>query len=552
MIDQFDELRKDFVIDTQPLVGSVEQILLEIERTLGARDSFEAELGEMMSRLHTVKGNAGMMGYGRIQTLAHRMEDLVKALGAGRVPLSEASLDVLLGAVSSLGAAIRAVADRAEEQVDLEEIQQRITRLLEAPAQAPLAPAPLPAAEGRAPAAASPPAADTIRIDFRKLDHLLNLVGELVIYQTSLGRNVGSLRSGMPAEQWRPLERTAESLGKTVAELQRAVMQTRLLPVSTVFGRFPRMVRDLAKSQGKQIEVGLEGAETEIDKTVLDAVGDPLLHLVRNSVDHGIEPPQVRRAAGKSPQGRIRLSASQAGKQIRIEVADDGHGLDPERIAAKARHLGHDVSGLEPRQILDLIFLPGFSTAERLTELSGRGVGLSVVRSSIERLGGHLIVSSVAGQGTGFSMLVPLTLAIIEALIVHVAGEHYALPITGVLETARLDRQRLHRVGGSTVLQWRGQTVPVLDLGLAFGLGRSALDDAAFAVAVVGAGRLLMLPVTRLLGREELVIKGLDDSLGQTPGIAGATILGTGEVLLVLDLAGLVHSAERSPAAGGR
>jgi two-component system, chemotaxis family, sensor kinase CheA len=537
MFEAFEELRKDFVIDTLPLVHGVEELLLDVEKRLASNSSFEPELGELMRRLHTIKGNALMMGLQPLGGAVHRMEDLVKAVTGGAVPLAHETLDVLLDAVSSLAAAVQAVATEGAEAKAPPQILERITRLLESP---PALPAP--AASGEIQSVTGGPAAsDAIRVDFRKLDHLLNLVGELGIFQTALGRTIGGLRRTMEAESWRELERQGESLRKTVRELQHAVMQARLLPAAHVFGRFPRLVRDLGRRVGKEVEVFVEGGDTEIDKTVLDAIGDPLAHLVRNSVDHGIETPAERRASGKPAVGRIVLSAAQAGKQIRIDVQDDGRGLDVERIAARARQIGVDVTGLEPRRMVDLIFLPGFSTAERVTELSGRGVGLSVVRQHIERLGGHLLVSSVPGQGACFSLFVPLTLAIIEALLLSVAGEDYALPISGVLETIRLDRRCLHRVGSATVLSWRGQTAPVLDLGRRLDIGRSALDGAGFAVAVFAAGRVVMLPVERLLGRQDLVIKGLDPVLGQTRGIAGATILGTGQVLLVLDVAALVQ-----------
>jgi two-component system chemotaxis sensor kinase CheA len=536
MFEAFEDLRKDFVLDTMPLVQTAEEILLDLERRLGSGASFEAELGELMRHLHTIKGNAGMMGLDAVASLAHQTEDLVKSASAGGAPPAEVTLDVLLEGISALAAAIQAVAQPGAEAPPPSELLNRMSRLAEVPPAGPQA-----AAAGSGLVASGAAASEAIRVDFRKLDHLLNVVGELGIHQTGLSRTIRELRGAVDPESWSELERQGEVLRKGVAELQHAVMQARLLPAATVFRRFPRMVRDLGRRGGKQIEVRLEGGETEIDKTVLDAVADPLLHLVRNSIDHGIETPAQRRAAGKPAGGRIVLAAAQMGKQIRIDVRDDGRGLDLERIAARARQIGVEVGGLDPRRVVDLIFLPGFSTAAQVTELSGRGVGLSVVRQQIERLGGHLLVSSAAGQGTCFSLFVPLTLAILEALLMRVAGERYALPISGVLETIRLDRDRLHRVGGAMVLSWRGQTVPVLDLGRRLQCGRSALDSAVFAVALFAAGRLVLLPVDQLLGRSELVIKGLDPVLGPTPGIAGATILGTGEVVLVLDPAALLQ-----------
>lgn len=536
MIDEFEALRQDFVTDTLPLVHAIETTLLGIERNLGNGIPADDDFAEVMRDLHTIKGNAGMMGLEAIQGLAHRTEDVVKAMATGQLSLTDDTLDVLLDAVAALTASIEASAPGANLPALDDDVRHRMSSLLERPT----APTPMRPPVDRPLPASSRASAEPIRVEFGKLDHLLNLVGELVIFQTGLGRTFSHLKSELSPETWRDLERQGEALRKTLDELRHAVMQTRLMPISTVFRRFPRMVRDLARSQGKSIELSVEGEDTEIDKTVLDAIADPLLHLLRNSVDHGIEKPAERITAGKAPGGRIVLSASQAGKQIRIDVRDDGRGLDLARIARRAEEIGVDVSGLDPRKIMELIFLPGFSTATEVTEVSGRGVGLSVVRHDVEHLGGHLMLNSVPGRGASVSLLVPLTLAILDALQFRVVGETYAIPLSSVLETSRLQSHRLHRVGDAQVLEWRGQTVPVLDLGARLNLGRAALESAEFAVVVFAAGRPIALPVDRLLGREELVIKGLDPMLGPTPGIAGASILGTGVALLVLDIAELV------------
>ncbi len=652
----FEELRQDFVNDTMPLVGSIEAILLEMERIGGRVEGWAEERSELMSLLHTVKGNAGMMGLAQIQSLAHTMEGIVKELPRRSQIWGRKATDLLLSGVSELVQALDSVARNAESELDTAGIRTQLDGLLRVhdrgqaggsekqgsrpqslggTAGLPASPSGLPEKKTHpgAPAGAgmsgggnsertaggeedapletawrdpgkSPPLAvgsrthrsetgqgnsreevpgtpcdaeagsqgdsdilaggsagplrkapvagstlvsrsDTIKVDFRKLDHLLNLVGELVIHQTTLNRRLSRVATSVSPDEWRPLERTSEAVRKAMLDLQQSVMDTRLLPVSTVFGRFERLVRDLAKQQKKKIDFLMQGEETEIDKTILDALAEPLLHLIRNSVDHGIEQPDKRMAGGKPAHGTILLSAAQIGKQIRIDVSDDGAGLDSGKLLARGLELGFDVAGLDPKQLTELIFASGFTTAEKVTELSGRGVGLDAVRRNIERLGGHLIVSSVPGKGTRFTLLMPLTLAIIEALTVEIAGELYALPLSGIIESIPIEAAVIHRVGELPVCRWRHQIVPVVDLGERFRLEREALSSAQFVVVIFGGGRLAVLPVDRLLGREELVIKGLDNFLGEPAGIAGAAILGTGRVLLVLDLAAIVSMRER-------
>ena len=416
-----------------------------------------------------------------------------------------------------------------------------------APSPAPAATtAPAPAA---APAAAPTQEAGSIRVGVEKIDELINIVGELVITHAMLsqisrsvsGAAADGLRSGM------------QQLERTMRQLQESVMRVRMLPISVVFSRFPRMVRDLAQRLDKQVELKIGGETTELDKTVLEKIGDPLVHLVRNCVDHGIEKPQLRTAAGKSAVGTIHLNASHRGGSIVIEIRDDGRGLDHERILAKGRASGlvgpNDLLSVD--QIQELIFLPGFSTAEVTTDVSGRGVGMDVVRSNIADLHGKIEVQSEAGRGSRFLITLPLTLAIVDGLLLAVGDQTYIVPMTSTIESLRLMPSQVTTIAdGREVFRFRDEYLPIVRLYKSFGLAprARALHD-GLVVVVEGAGRRIGLFVDDLLSQQQVVIKSLETNYGRVPGIAAATILGDGSVALILDVADLIRLASRREAA---
>jgi two-component system chemotaxis sensor kinase CheA len=313
-----------------------------------------------------------------------------------------------------------------------------------------------------------------------------------------------------------------------------------------VFSRFPRMVRDLAQRLGKQIELTLTGEATELDKTVLEKIGDPLVHLVRNSIDHGLEKPEVRRSLGKPTVGSLRLHACHRGGNIAVEVADDGAGLDAERILAKARsrNLVGPAETLTNEQIYDLIFSPGFSTSEQTTEVSGRGVGLDVVRRNVKELGGSVELSSEAGRGARFVITLPLTLAIVDGQSIAVGRESYIVPLISIIESLQLKHGSLSRIaGGGEVFGFRGDYVPVIRLHEMFGVQRERSPHDGIIVVVEGDGRRAGLLVDDLLGQQQVVIKSLDTNFGRVDGVSGATILGDGSVALILDLPGIIRRA---------
>jgi two-component system chemotaxis sensor kinase CheA len=361
---------------------------------------------------------------------------------------------------------------------------------------------------------------------------------------------LGALAEGPSAER---LRSGLAQLERNVRELHESVMRVRMLPIGSAFSRFPRLVRDVAQRLGKQIDLKLTGEHTELDKTVLERIGDPLVHLVRNSIDHGIEMPDERVAAGKSAAGTVHLEAFHRGSAIIIEVSDDGKGLDCERILAKARSRGLVGASETPSEeaIFELIFLPGFSTAEQTTDLSGRGVGMDVVRRNIKALGGKIDIRSTRGKGSRFTISLPLTLAIVDGQSVCVGEETYIVPLVSIVESLQIKASGVNRLSNAgEVISFRGDYLPLLRLHDLFGVEpRSRAVQEGLVVVAEGDGQRVGLFVDDLRGQQQVVIKSLERNYGQVPGVSGATILGDGSVALILDVAGLIRSASRRVAA---
>jgi two-component system chemotaxis sensor kinase CheA len=385
----------------------------------------------------------------------------------------------------------------------------------------------------------------TIRVDTLRMDNLINLVGEMVITRTRLVKIGNDLKVQKQTDPLvDSLNETNVYLGRLMGDLQESVMRLRMVPIGTVFSRYPRLVRDFCRKTGKKIELIIQGEETELDKTVIEMIGDPLTHIIRNSVDHGIEAPQERLAAGKAEVGTIILDAYHEGNHIAITVSDDGAGLDLERIATKALEKGliGKKEEMSDKDIANLIFLPGFSTADEVTDISGRGVGMDVVKKSLNNLGGLVDIKTKKGEGTSFIIRLPLTLAIIQALLVEVGKEIYAVPLSSVVETLLVKREEIKTVGNMPMVQVRGNTLPLISLKERFDLPESDEANAEIYVVVVGLGdKAIGLMVDELQGQQEIVIKTLGDYLNGLPGIAGATILGDGKVTLILDIGSLIQ-----------
>jgi len=383
----------------------------------------------------------------------------------------------------------------------------------------------------------------SIRVSVEKIDELMNTVGELVITQAMLSQ-LGNQVEGATAEK---LRSGLAQLERNMRELQESVMRVRMLPISFVFSRFPRMVRDLAQRLGKQIELKLTGEQTELDKTVLEKIGDPLVHLVRNSIDHGIESPEVRTTAGKPAFGTVHLDACHRGGNIAVEVSDDGAGLDRDRILSKARSRGlvGPTDVLTEEQINELIFLPGFSTAEKTTDVSGRGVGMDVVRRNVKELGGKIELRTERGRGSRFIITLPLTLAIVDGQSVAVGTETYIVPLISIVESMQLRTSNVSRLSGrGEVFSFRGDYLPIIRLHELYGVEPHTRNlQEGLVVVAEGDGRRVGLFVDDLLGQQQVVIKSLEANYGHVEGVSGATILGDGSVALILDVPGIIRAA---------
>jgi len=384
-----------------------------------------------------------------------------------------------------------------------------------------------------------------VRVDFAKLDQLLNLVGELIVHRTKL-TELGRQVSAVAPDAGQELLESVHQVATVSTQLQEAIMDIRMLPIRHVFERFPRLVRDLAHAQNKKIELILQGEDTRVDKAVIDEIGEPLVHLIRNAVDHGLETPEARSAAGKAPVGTILLSASQESNQVVITLVDDGAGIDAAEVRRRAveRGLLSADETMSDREIVQLIFAQGFSTARSVTDVSGRGVGLDVVVRSLERLNGFIEAETIPGAGTKFTLQIPLTLAIITVLMIEVGGDVYALPSGAVVESLHIRPEEVSQMNGRDTLRVRDQIVPLVHLADFFGVASEARGEAAYAVIVGRGEKRLGLSVDRLLGQQDVVIKGLDTMVsGGGLGVAGATILGDGRVVLVVDVAALFETS---------
>ncbi|MBZ4686912.1 MAG: CheA signal transduction histidine kinase [Clostridiales bacterium] len=389
----------------------------------------------------------------------------------------------------------------------------------------------------------------TVRVDVQRLENLMNLVGELVIDRIRLADVGENLKNHLGTEgTLETLEEVSIHIGRITGELQEEIMKARMFPVEQVFNRFPRMVRDLARRAGKEINFQVVGRETELDRTVIEEIGDPLIHLLRNAIDHGIESPEKRRKLGKPAEGLVKLSASHQENQIVITVEDDGAGMDPEKIKAKAIEKGlinrENARRLTPKEAINLIFKPGFSTAKEISDVSGRGVGMDIVRNHIEKINGVIDIHSEVGKGTKFTIKLPLTLAINRSLLVKLEESVFAFPLSNVVEIINVEKDEIKHIHRQEVVMVRGEVLPLFTLEELLDIKRETPKRESFPVVVVKISeKPVGIIVDQLLGEQEIVIKSLGDYLGQVPGLAGATIMGDGKVALILDIRGLVQHA---------
>lgn len=453
-----------------------------------------------------------------------------------------------------------------EETIDSYEELEELAGDPEPPAEAPpAAQMPVPEPTQIIPAEKTPPkkepevrkdipdekkkiAGRTVRVDVERMDAIMDLVGELVINRTRLSQLTRALETFNESdENVGYLTETSDNIELISSQLQENIMKARLLPIENVFNKFPRMVRDLANKSKKKIDLVIEGEKTELDRSVLEEIGDPLMHALRNSIDHGIGTPEEREKAGKPANGRIKISASHVEDHILIVIEDDGKGIDPQKVLARARQLNiappETLSTLKEQDALELVFLPGFSTKETVSEVSGRGVGMDVVRTNIKKLNGNVSLQSTPGVGTKVIIKLPLTLAIIKSLLVTMGRRIFAIPLISVVQTLRVDQSEIQALKGKETILFRGSVLPLIRLGEVLGLRRGPDEqepDRVFIVVVSWAGRRVGIIVDSLIGDQEIVIRPLGEYIGEVPGISGAAILGDGRITLIIDVGGFI------------
>lgn len=578
------EILDSFIVESNEIIDKLGGDLLVLEK-----NPTDAELHNVIFRaVHTMKGTSSFLGFDQMTGLAHKFEDVLNKIRRGDLTVTRPKMDVMFEAYDLLKLLLQNIEQHKSDPVDIDSICQKLAAIATdeavpataapAPAEASkkkvvkkanleeagltAAPAEIPQDEpSAAPMHSEPEHAgiataatvgqskvvdSTIRVDVARLDTLMNLVGELV-----LGRNRLSQIVHQMSEQYESIPATRE-LGETnshidfiTTELQMAVMKTRMVPIGKVFNKLPRLVRELAKEMGKEIELVMFGEDTELDKSLGEELNDPLVHLLRNAADHGVESIEDRLAKGKPAKGTVTVKAEHEGNHIMISVADDGKGMDPEKLKQKAIEKG-TITEVRAREMskteaFNLVFAPGFSTAQKVTNVSGRGVGMDVVRTNVAKLKGTIDIESELGVGSTFVIKLPLTLAIIQALLVEVKKEVYSIPLDSVIEVVRVDVTEISTINGKQVIRLRDSVLPLAHLGGAMGVSGSDVATERLYIVVVGiAEQRLGIVVDSLLGQKEVVIKTLGEYLGTIKGIAGSTILGDGRVIMIVDISELM------------
>jgi two-component system chemotaxis sensor kinase CheA len=664
MTKEDDRARDEFTSEAEELLETLSRDLVEFESQ--GRDVRPEVINKIFREVHSLKGLAGMLGFGEISELSHSLEDMLDRLRMGKIEITKELIDLLYDAVDSLNRLVIGINDptmgglvditgltrrihqlatnqphRANEdpfadltldeqtkkslteyeehrllenvrarnhilavevRFDFADFDERLRALTETLSKAGEVISTLPAidssggtgiafrllygsmlseeavallvpagqvlslrkhevpAAGSASEAIASEAPDedlslrsisqTVRVDISKLDHVMNIVGELIIEKTQLDSLSRSLHQGEAVQQARvtahELTKIARNLERKLNELQRSVIETRMVPVGQIYAKLSRTVRKVARELNKEIELVLRGEDTELDKVMVEELTDPLMHIIRNALDHGIEPAQERVSKGKNPIGKVTLNAYQQGNSVVLDVTDDGRGIDPDvvRKAAVRRNLIAQHDPFDQRRAYETLFTPGFSTAAVVSEISGRGVGLDVVKRNLQELKGSIDIVSVPGEGTTFRIMLPITLAIIQALIVRAAGEQFAIPLTSVEESLRIYSRDIRTVERREVFTLRDFTLPLLRLSDAFHLDsdRDESPDAKWFVVVTRSGeKVAGILVDALVRQQEVVIKSIGDRLKTIPGIAGATEVGEGEIVLVIDVETLIE-----------
>jgi len=555
---EMDDLIQDFILESSEIIEQLDQDLVELEHRKNDLDL----LNKIFRAAHTIKGSSSFLGFDKLSTVTHHAEEILNKLRKGEMIVVPEIMDILLEFVD----VIKKILDDIKNGRDTVNIDQIVKKLKLANEGKVSVSSSQPKTSDSGKQQKSEPKEDgeganlkkatkaieqTIRVDVSRLDSLMNLVGELVLSRNRIVQISSELERKFEGDYLvEQLIETTSQIGLITTELQLAVMKTRMVPIGKVFNKFPRMIRDLARDLKKDVELIITGEDTELDKSVVEEIGDPLVHMIRNAVDHGIESPEERIKKGKSAKGKVHLAAYHEGNHIVIEITDDGKGMDSEKLKKKAIEkkviTPEEAKSMSIDECFGLIFKPGFSTAEKVTGVSGRGVGMDVVKTNIEKLNGIISIESEVDKGSVFKLKLPLTLAIIQALLVEVSGEVFAIPLVSVIETVRINETEIHNFEGREVLKLRDSVLSLVRLDDVFGLEGSFSQD-IYVVVVALAEKRIGFVVDRLVGQEEIVIKSLGDYLSGNVGIAGATIMGDGKVRLILDVSGIMDIASRMP-----
>jgi two-component system chemotaxis sensor kinase CheA len=558
MIDQneYDEFFHDFLLESTELLQDYEKNLLDMEIAFKKDDfsfnKIENNLQSIFRSVHTIKGLAGMMDFKQANLYTHEAEEVLDLARKQLIPIDESLIKLMFHILDSTKKLIENLMTPEKHPFDLDQEKHKFDKFIEnavmsqepgEEAESPDNAAPK--TETTQPKTPSKISSNTIRVDTRRLDDLLDTVGELVIGKNRLidvSKNLSDLNTLAQLNEMKTnMVESVDQLTRLIENLQETSMKLRMVPVGYTFRKFQRMVRDLAMKKGKEVRLEIEGETTEVDRAVIESMEDPLLHIIRNSIDHGIEPPEERIKKGKDPVGTLKLSASQESNSILIHIEDDGQGIDADKIYRKALEtdLVSEDAQLSKRDILNLIFLPGFSTAEVVTDVSGRGVGMDVVKKNVLKLNGMIDLNSEVGKGTDVTLRLPLTLAIIRVLLVKVGKNRYSIPINNIVETLSIPVADIQYLNGREAIQMRESVLPIVRLKDVLEIEAESEKDKVFiVVAGIGEKRIGFV-VDALVDQQDIVIKPLGDYLENIIGISGATILGNGQISLVLDLGSL-------------
>ena len=537
-----EEEKQIFLTAAHQHLSTIRECLEGLEKNPSNFDLIDA----LFRAVHSLKSSSHYMGVLEVKTLTEKQEEILQNLRKNKLSVSGGLLESLRLGYNFLFEFMENFQKGEKKAFNLEDVIEKMKKALEEDKTK---------TSRKTPPKKSPLKKEivekTIRVPEAKLDSLMNLVGELVINRSTFYSIIQKLENGAEVSQIsREIKEAAQTMRRITTELQMTVTELHMLPIKTLFGKFPRLVRDLSREKGKKINLEVSGEETQLDKMMIEKMGDPLIHLVRNAIDHGIETPEERKAKGKPTYGTIKLSASQEGETVIIQVEDDGRGINSEllrKMAVKKGIINEEKARiLDKRECLELIFLPGFSTASKVTDLSGRGVGMDVVKDVVKKLKGEIQIDTEPDRGTKFTIKLPLTLAIVNVLLIEAAGQTFALPLSSIKETVKISKKKINKVLKKEITLLRENILGIVNLKELLHLtdhNYRREEDRVPVVIIQGRGKNLGLIVDALHRQEEIVIKPLEGIATNIPGLAGATVLGDGRVILILDPGELIQMA---------